>query len=123
MPETKSQPPVAAQFLPTSHSHTQPRVPVPQAPTAPPEFAQALARPGYVPASSKRKQPEHTLQVAFDEPTWVQVEDSAVKTGTTRAGLVRRAVRILAVIVKRLDDGYQVAFLKKGENPVILELA
>jgi hypothetical protein len=101
MPETKSQPAVPAQFLAPSHSPTQPRVPAP----------------------SKRKQPEHTLQVAFDEPTWVQVEGLAVKTGTTRAGLVRRAVRILAIIVKRLDDGYQVGFLKKGENPVILELA
>lgn len=67
------------------------------------------------------RSPLNVLQVGFDDPTWAQVEDLAVKMGTTRGGLVRRAVRILAVIVCRLDDGYKVTFLKKGEDPVVLE--
>jgi hypothetical protein len=69
-----------------------------------------------------KAKPEHKLQVEFDGPTWTQVEEFASKIGTTRAGLVRRAVRIFAQIVRRHEEGYEVAFLKKGESPVLLEL-
>lgn len=79
--------------------------------------------PPMAPASpDKAETGEHTLPVKFDAATWKLVQTLATMTGSTRTGVVRKAVRLLARVASRVDDGYEVAFLKKGENPIILEL-
>jgi len=89
-----------------------------RAPLPPPTPAPSALLP-----TTAKKKPDHLLQVGFDDSTWAQVENLAAKTGTTRAGFVRRAIRILALILKKLDEGYDVAFIKKGENPILFELS
>jgi len=61
--------------------------------------------------------------VKFDASTRELVETLAAMTGSTRAGLIRKSVRVLAKVLSRVEDGYEVAFLKKGENPIIFELS
>ncbi len=62
------------------------------------------------------------IEIKFDTPTWGQVEELSDKTGKGRKQAVRMAVRIVSYLFKRLDEGYSLALIKKGEPPRLIEL-
>ncbi|MBI2098987.1 hypothetical protein HYT45_01065 [Candidatus Uhrbacteria bacterium] len=62
------------------------------------------------------------LTVSFDDATWRQLDTISVETALPKAGVLRRAIRILAWLLKKQDEGYKVALLKEGEPPLLVEL-
>jgi hypothetical protein len=92
------------------------------APRAPSASSPPVVSPASATAKAAPGQGGHKLPVEFDPPTWGQLEELAANLGTTRAGAVRRAVRTLSWIVSRLGDGWQLALLKDGQSPHLVQL-
>jgi len=113
---SQSERPIVAAPLAPEHENPIPRASPSRPAPAPPGL---VAEKAVLPA---KKKAERSLTVAFDDATWEQLDVLAEATTLPKAGVVRRAIRLLSWINKQLDGGYKVALIKDGESPLLVEL-
>ena len=70
---------------------------------------------------SAQKSCMNLLEVAFDPETASNLERMALAGGVSKQKAVRRAVRFTDYMMERVHEGYKIAFLKEGENPILVD--